>query len=835
MPEGVAGDIKSIELISGDGVFPGIGSTFTIELEEKGDAEEDGILHFYANLGSGGVEINGSYGIVVHFYAPDTEHTVYTRYIEMPEGTAVGANTLNTININATKSDQHAGLTSCDGTTAAKAYLIGDKYQMDAMHQLMVRGEKKYFKLIDDIEMTGIVWFPLNNGYPESGGTKFTGNVYDKELDFNGNNHQISNLETKREDLDSSDEYASVFGVLMGNVYDLTIDHAIIHPQGKSGILAGYVGTGSYGPSHCEVTNVTIKNSTLTGGKSFCGALAGQSAKNGNVFSNIEITDCTISTTSYAAGLVAYFANSATVSDIMVSGTSITSSGDTNNKAVPEDGFAGGVAARVNAAVDFDGCSVVEGTIIGPGQANNDISKISRFVGGLAAYVDNKAATFDDCHVEDVALGLASAPATNNGRYVGGAFGYLGAAVVVGETTGCSVEYLSTNNNVRNYVGGFVSYLDGATVKNCTASSESAIGNSQYSGAVGGFVGYCVGGTLYNNSASVDITGAGNPGGFVGWVETTAASFEKCSAFGSVVAGANNAGGFCGIDKIGSTYTECSSFGPVTSAAGYVGGLIGFINADGAIVNHCYSTSTVTATGNYVGGLVGVSESDTIEESYFEGTVTGKSRVGGILGISLKDDAVIIKNCYSRGKVVGNSGEQRFGGIVGDLGKGGSVENCWSDAEVTGGRVIGGIVGLACYQTWADNTVANNTITGCIAWNPKVQASQSGDGFGSSGAVIGHTSFKNIFGNCYRRSDMEYQNSYNCSGGEWNTTMVDQPDCDGTNWAKGTTPGTKAGYTYQQPYYGVVAATTATASSIAQSNGWDSNIWDFSGPLPLLR
>ena len=767
----------------------------------------------------------------LRFKAPDTSHTVYTRYQEFANADTPQAGKFNYIKMNCVNTDRWAG--KDDNGSSAHPYLIADKYQMDAMHQLMVRGEKKYFKLIDNVDMTDIVWFPLNNGYPESGGTKFTGNVYDKQLDFNGNNHEISNITTTSNPT-TSDEYASVFGVLMGNVYDLTIDQATIHPQGKSGILAGYVGTGSYGPSHCEVTNVTIKNSTLSGGVSYCGALAGQSAKNGNVFSDITITDCTISTTSYAAGLVAYFANSATVSDIMVSGMTITSSGHANNKDVVEDGFAGGIAARVNAAVDFDRCTFEDGTLIGPGQDNNDISKKSRFVGGLVAYVDDKAATFDDCKVEDVSLGIASAPATNNGRYVGGAFGYLGASAIVGQTTGCSVENLSTNNNVRNYVGGFVSFLDGATVKNSTATSESAIGNNQYSGAVGGFVGYCVGGTLYNDSASVDITGAGNPGGFVGWIETTAASIEKCSASGSVAAGANNAGGFCGIDKIGATFTECSSSGPVTSTAGYVGGLIGYINADGATIKNCYSTSTVTASGNYVGGLVGVSESDTIEKCYYEGTVTGKSRVGGILGISLKDDAVTIKNCYSRGKVVGDSAEQRYGGIVGDLGKGGVVENCWSDAEVTGGRVLGGIVGLACYQTWGDQTVANNTITGCIAWNPKVIAAQAGN-YGSSGAVIGHTSFKNEFGNGYRRPDMQYKNSYSCSGGEWNTTMVDQPDCDGTNWAKGTTPGTKAGYTYQQPYYGTAAASTATVSSIAQTLGWSSEVWDFSGSLPTLK
>lgn len=827
LPEGVAATIESLSIdIVGTG-------SLTINLTDQEDVDNDNILKVYANVPAGW-EIPADSEMFIDFWSTNQDHVVYTRYQQFASAVAPVDGKFNYIKLNCSNIDKYAG--GADNGTATAPYLIADPYQLDAMHQLMVRGETKYFKLIDDIDMTGIVWFPLNNGYPESGGTKYSGNTYDKALDFNGNSFVISNLSTKSSSLTSSDEYASVFGVLMGNVYDLTIDKATITSQGKSGILAGYVGTSTYGPNHCEVTNVTIRNSTLTGGASNCGALAGQSSKADNVFSNITITDCEVSTTGYAAGLVAYFDKVATVSDITITRTNVTSSGDSNSSAVPSDGFAGGIAARVNGGVEFVSCTYSGGTITGPAQANNDNSKKNRFVGGLVGYVDNVAAKFDDCHVINAALALPSAPATNNGRYLGGAFGYLGSSAIVGETTGCTVEGLTMNEHVRNYIAGFVSYLDGGTIKNSTAGSSAAIGNTSYSGAAGGFVGYANGGTLYNNSTSVSVQGAGNPGGFIGWVETTAATFEKCSASGDVSAGANNAGGFCGIDKIGSTYTECSSTGTVSSTAGYVGGLIGYINADGATVSNCYSTSTITATGNYVGGLIGVAESDTIEKSYYNGTVTGNSRVGGILGIGLKDDATTIKNCYSRGKVVGAATEQRYGGIVGDLGKGGKVENCWSDAEVTGGRVIGGIVGLACYQTWGDGTVANNTITGCIAWNPKVKAEQSGN-YGSSGAVIGHTSFKNTFGNCYRRSDMDYKNSYNCSGGEWNTTCVDQPNCDGTNWAKGTTPGTNASYTYQQPYYGVAKDVSSnTVSSIAKDViGWSTDIWNFSGDYPTLK
>jgi hypothetical protein len=147
---------------------------------------------------------------------------------------------------------------------------------------------------------------------------------------------------------------------------------------------------------------------------------------------------------------------------------------------------------------------------------------------------------------------------------------------------------------------------------------------------------------------------------------------------------------------------------------------------------------------------------------------------------------------------------------------------------------LGGIVGLACYQAWADATVANNTVTGCIAWNSKVIADQEGD-YGSSAAIVGHTSFKNVLSNCYRRSDMDYKNSNNTLS-SCITAQVDQPDSDGTNWVAGTTPGTTAS-SNQNPYYGVAKDPASfTVKSIAKDIiGWSSEIWDFSGPLPLLK
>lgn len=42
-------------------------------------------------------------------------------------------------------------------------------------------------------------------------------------------------------------------------------------------------------------------------------------------------------------------------------------------------------------------------------------------------------------------------------------------------------------------------------------------------------------------------------------------------------------------------------------------------------------------------------------------------------------------------------------------------------------------------------------------------------------------------------------------------------------------------YTYIYPYHGKAAETTATASSLAQSLGWSTDVWDLSGSEPKLK
>jgi|GEM_PF-1719717 len=162
-------------------------------------------------------------------------------------------------------------------------------------------------------------------------------------------------------------------------------------------------------------------------------------------------------------------------------------------------------------------------------------------------------------------------------------------------------------------------------------------------------------------------------------------------------------------------------------------------NATGGIVGRSYGTvenSFVTGTvshanvsavpvsnesGGQTGGIVGFGNSgSTVKSSYFSGSVTGRQRVGGIVG----SNAGIIQNCYALGSVTGH---RRVGGIVGYHGNATGttaaninsrmVENSYAANTVRGtgdpsATSVGGITGVNQNAT-VRNSIAINESVSC--------------------------------------------------------------------------------------------------------------------------
>ncbi|MGB6872667.1 MAG: GLUG motif-containing protein [Dehalococcoidia bacterium] len=155
-------------------------------------------------------------------------------------------------------------------------------------------------------------------------------------------------------------------------------------------------------------------------------------------------------------------------------------------------------------------------------------------------------------------------------------------------------------------------------------------------------------------------------------------------------------GGLVGINE--GTVSNSYSTGSVTGAS-RVGGLVG-LNGEGAVSNS-YSTGNVTGD-DQVGGLVG-SNYGTVSNSYSTGSVTGNYYVGGLVGWN----EGTVSNSHSTGSVTGN---HYGGGLVGINGWDGTVSNSHSSGNVTGDEYVGGLVGVN-FGT-VSNSYSSGNVTG---------------------------------------------------------------------------------------------------------------------------
>ena len=142
--------------------------------------------------------------------------------------------------------------------------------------------------------------------------------------------------------------------------------------------------------------------------------------------------------------------------------------------------------------------------------------------------------------------------------------------------------------------------------------------------------------------------------------------------------------------------------GGSVSGLSAVGGLMG---GNFGTVSNSYATGSVS--GSYdVGGLVGNNNSGgSISNSYATGTVSGSfNNVGGLVGVNYES----VSNCYATGSVIGSAGSYQIGGLVG-FNYGGTVSNSYATGGVSGGAVVGGLVGIN------NESVSNSYATGSVS------------------------------------------------------------------------------------------------------------------------
>lgn len=191
--------------------------------------------------------------------------------------------------------------------TKGNPYVISQALQMVSMKEVLSSRHMVYFELDNDIDMSDIIWTPLNG--PEDG--------YLNWISFNGNNHVIRNFKTGDVQYNGVDYSSSFFGVLCGECKNVGFVDANITSVGAGvGILGGFLGHATY-----HGTTV-VENCYFTGNVS-ASACAG--AIGGNVGSKTIIRNCytdvnVTSLNSYAGGLIGKVSAQLSIDDCLVRG-----------------------------------------------------------------------------------------------------------------------------------------------------------------------------------------------------------------------------------------------------------------------------------------------------------------------------------------------------------------------------------------------------------------------------------------------------------------------------------------------------------------------------------
>lgn len=419
--------------------------------------------------------------------------------------------------------------------------------------------------------------------------------------------------------------------------------------------------------------------------------------------------------------------------------------------------------------------------------------------------------------------------ASNSGAGIIG--GYIGTGGKPAIVSGVEASGIITCNGKGQSVGGLGGNAREATIENCTVNVtvSNPMGDGSNRTATGGVVGKTIDSAVKIKNCIVrgvvEITkGINNTytGGIVGWQSAAVAEITGCEVYATVKSAGERVGGIVGHYQ-GGTLSGCKFYGEVNAATQYAGGIAGITSSE-SVIENCLSSGKILCK-NYVGGIVGMNENTlAVRRCESSSTINCSDNVGGILGISKNDKVATIEDCVFSGNMTAG---QRVGGIVGDLVKGSSVRRCYVSGTITGWCGVGGIVGRAGGLVWnANGNGYDNTIESCIAWFDNITATRGDENGGSSGIIVGYTGTKNTLKNCWRKSTATLTAKY-CS------EVYDQED------AEATTPlvinAVPSMYTYIYPYHGKAAEASATASSLAQSLGWSTDVWDLSSPEPKLK
>lgn len=288
-----------------------------------------------------------------------------------------------------------------------------------------------------------------------------------------------------------------------------------------------------------------------------------------------------------------------------------------------------------------------------------------------------------------------------------------------------------SNLKTSGQYSGLFGYVNGATIQNLTVNVTNNAGATSAGGLVGAVNGTT---TIRNCTVNGTISGTHQVGGFVGFAQGVYQDNTLVLPCNLTIEGC--------INNATVTTTSQASDNNRTSA----GGFVGYVNAGATVTIKSYIdengktkkstnngkiSTTSSADNKGVGGFVGYSYgkitlTDCVNEK--NATITGKERVGGLVGYIGKADSdsqkeMVISGCENKAAVTSNSTNDVYGigGIVGyNSGHKVAITNCINSGAITGTHETAGIIGYSDHSE-----ISNCTNSGAVS------------GFATVGGIVG--------------------------------------------------------------------------------------------------
>lgn len=488
------------------------------------------------------------------------------------------------------------------------------------------------------------------------------------------NNSNISNLNftgasVDQTDRDRNSDYAGVLaGRMSASTTDnVTISGEVISGRSYAGLLTGYSDRGNH-------TNVTTSGSVSTGRILVSSNRDDRMVNYGGVIGE-STQDATVDIHSSAtvSGMVTSADNVYTVYGENIGGLI----GYSNYSQMRDSSASGDVTgnSRVGGAIGGDSCC----SDTSNSSASGNVSAFSNDGGRNASYVGGFYGLEGCCSGRDniSASGnvyVESTPTGGDIYGVGGLMGYYDCCGSISNSRATG-DVTIVQNNVTDSrsvedVGGFIGQWnccgeisDSYSTGNVTVTSGKG---NVYS--VGGFIGdWDQDGVLRNTYATgnVSVTTADgfiarDLGGFIGYCDGLGSSIGSYATGDVTANNAYNVGGFVGhSSRYNMSYVDSYATGDVTTSYdgdGFVGGFIG--KADQRMeLTRVFASGNVSATessavGGLIGGTTGSDANIQFADSYYKGTVSGLTEVGGLIGRQTRYMSYNAKRTYVAATVV---------------------------------------------------------------------------------------------------------------------------------------------------------------------------------------